>query len=58
MLSAQIQPPVRVTRELTAKTIHELKPGVFIVDFGQNFAGTVTIESSRSGRNNGEYPLR
>ncbi len=42
-LSAQMQPPVRVTRELTAKSIHELKPGIFIIDFGQNFAGTVRL---------------
>ncbi len=43
MLSAQIQPPIRITRVLKAKNIYELKPGTFIVDFGQNFAGTVRL---------------
>jgi len=43
VLSAQIQPPIRITRVLTPKSIHELKPGTFIIDFGQNFAGTVKL---------------
>jgi alpha-L-rhamnosidase len=42
-LSAQVQPPIRVTRFLKAKNIHEIKPGTFIIDFGQNFAGTVKL---------------
>ena len=47
-LSAQIQPPIRVTRVLKAKTIRELKPGTFIIDFGQNFAGTVRLRAAGS----------
>ncbi len=43
-LSAQIQPPIRVTRLLHAKKIYELKPGIFIIDFGQNFAGTIKLK--------------
>ena len=43
MLTAQMEPPIRVTRALKAKKIYELKPGVFIIDFGQNFAGTVKL---------------
>ena len=31
--------PIRVERTLPAKTITEPKPGVYIVDFGQNFSG-------------------
>ena len=42
-LSAQIQPPIRVTRILKAKNIYELKLGTFIIDFGQNFAGTIKL---------------
>ena len=38
-LCAQTAPPIRVTRILTPKKITEPKPGVFIFDFGQNFAG-------------------
>jgi len=43
-LSAQIQPPIKVTRVLKAKNIYELKPGTFIIDFGQNFAGTLKLK--------------
>ena len=43
-LTTQMQPPIRVTRVLKAKNIYELKPGTFIVDFGQNFAGTVKLK--------------
>jgi alpha-L-rhamnosidase len=38
-LVAHIAPPIRVTETLTAKTVTELRPGVFLFDFGQNFAG-------------------
>jgi alpha-L-rhamnosidase len=38
-LCAQSAPPIRVTRILKAKKITEPKPGVYIFDFGQNFAG-------------------
>jgi len=43
-LTAQIQPPIRVTRILKAKNIYELKPGTFMIDFGQNFAGTIKLK--------------
>jgi len=43
-LSAQIQPQIRVTRSLKAKNIYELNPGIFIIDFGQNFAGTIKLK--------------
>jgi alpha-L-rhamnosidase len=36
---AQDAPPIRVTRILKAVKLTEPKPGVFIFDFGQNFAG-------------------
>jgi alpha-L-rhamnosidase len=38
-LRAQMQPPIRVTRKLKPAVRTEPKPGVFIFDMGQNFAG-------------------
>ena len=38
-LKAQSSPPIRRVMELTTKAITEVKPGVFVYDFGQNFAG-------------------
>lgn len=38
-LRAQDAPPIRVTRTLKPVKLTEPKPGVFIFDFGQNFAG-------------------
>lgn len=36
--------PVRVTEELPAKTAKEIKPGTWIFDLGQNFAGNVRLK--------------
>jgi alpha-L-rhamnosidase len=38
-LTAQDAPPIRVTRIFKAIKLTEPKPGMFIFDFGQNFAG-------------------
>lgn len=38
-LVAQITPPIRVTRTLDAIAVREVRPGVHVVDFGQNFSG-------------------
>ena len=38
--------PIRVTEELAAKRVVEQKPGVFIFDMGQNFAGVVRLKVS------------
>jgi alpha-L-rhamnosidase len=38
-LRAQDAPPIRATRTLKPVKLTEPKPGVFIFDFGQNFAG-------------------
>lgn len=43
-LSAQMQPPIRVTQIIKPIEIKENKPGVFLVDFGQNFAGVVRLK--------------
>jgi alpha-L-rhamnosidase len=40
---AQMQEPIRVTETLKPKSITELKPGVFIVDMGQNLVGWCRI---------------
>jgi alpha-L-rhamnosidase len=42
----QTNEPVRVTRELDAQSIKEPKPGVYVVDFGQNLAGFCRIKVS------------
>ncbi|MFY8221533.1 MAG: family 78 glycoside hydrolase catalytic domain [Pirellulales bacterium] len=36
--------PVRVTMALAAKSVKEIRPGVFIFDMGQNFAGIVELK--------------
>jgi alpha-L-rhamnosidase len=38
-LQAQVTPPIRVTRRLKPVKMTEPAPGVYIFDFGQNFAG-------------------
>jgi alpha-L-rhamnosidase len=38
-LSAPMLPPIRVTETLKPKSVRELRPGVFIFDFGQNLVG-------------------
>ena len=36
-------PPVVVFQELRARTVTEIRPGVFVLDYGQNFAGVPRI---------------
>jgi alpha-L-rhamnosidase len=38
-LVAQIDPPIRALQSLAARRITRPRPGVFVFDFGQNFAG-------------------
>ncbi len=40
---AQMQPPVRVTKILQPRSIREVKPGTYLLDMGQNFAGGVRL---------------
>jgi alpha-L-rhamnosidase len=42
-IEAQSFPPIRVKRELHAKSLTEPKPGVYIYDFGQNFSGVERV---------------
>lgn len=43
-LTVQMQPPIRVTKVIRPVKITEHKPGVFIADLGQNFAGVVRLK--------------
>jgi len=38
-LSAQPDAPIRITQTLRPQSVSEPRPGVFVFDFGQNFAG-------------------
>ncbi|MFZ0746908.1 MAG: family 78 glycoside hydrolase catalytic domain [Terracidiphilus sp.] len=42
-IEAQDYPPIRVERELTAVSLKEPKPGVYVYDFGQNQAGVERV---------------
>ncbi|MGD0737195.1 MAG: family 78 glycoside hydrolase catalytic domain [Terracidiphilus sp.] len=42
-IEAQDFEPIRVERELKAKTATEPKPGVYVYDFGQNFSGVERV---------------
>ncbi|MEP6750156.1 MAG: family 78 glycoside hydrolase catalytic domain [Bacteroidota bacterium] len=44
VLTAQMQPPIKVTRVITPIKIINYKPGIFIADMGQNFAGVANIK--------------
>ncbi|MEH1168718.1 family 78 glycoside hydrolase catalytic domain [Micromonospora sp. CPCC 205539] len=41
---AQADPPVRVTQELTARTLTQPTPGTWIFDLGQNMVGKVRLK--------------
>ena len=42
-LQAYAAPPIRATQELNAQRLTEPKPGVYIFDLGQNFAGVIRL---------------
>ncbi|MDR1172723.1 MAG: glycoside hydrolase family 78 protein [Bacteroidales bacterium] len=42
-LTAQMQPPIRITKTFRPVRMTESRPGVFVFDMGQNFAGVVRI---------------
>ena len=43
-LQSQRTPPIRITKTVKPVQISEPKPGVFIVDYGQNFAGVTRMK--------------
>jgi alpha-L-rhamnosidase len=45
-IEAQEFQPIRVEQTLTAKSMTEPKPGVYVYDFGQNFAGVERLRVS------------
>jgi len=45
LLRAQPQPPIRITEEIKSVKITEPQTGVFILDFGLNFSGTVRLRT-------------
>lgn len=46
VLNAQMQPPVRITKQVQPVSINEVGKDTFIVDMGQNFAGVARIKVS------------
>ena len=44
VLTAQMQPPIRVTKVLKAVKLTETRPGEYIFDMGQNLAGVVRLK--------------
>jgi alpha-L-rhamnosidase len=42
-LTAQMQPPIRVTRVIKPVRITQPRPDTFVIDMGQNFAGVVRL---------------
>jgi alpha-L-rhamnosidase len=55
-LRAQLMPPERVTQILPALAKHRTRPGTWVFDFGQNFAGHVKL--TVTGEAGHEYCLR
>ena len=47
-LGAQAMPPIRAEKTLKPIKITEPKPGVFVFDFGQNFAGFAELDFART----------
>jgi alpha-L-rhamnosidase len=45
-LQAQMLEPTGITQELRAFALYPLKPGTYLVDFGQNFYGQVRLRAS------------
>ena len=45
-LVSQVSPPIRVTLRLAPVAMTEPSPGVFVYDFGQNFAGWARLTAS------------
>lgn len=44
ILTAQMQPPIHITKVIKPISIKEISSGIFIVDMGQNFAGVARIK--------------
>jgi len=51
LLVPQLDPPVRITQELTPKSVTEVGAGTWVFDLGQNMVGKVLL---KTGGNNGK----
>ena len=50
LIVAQSTPPIRVTKSIKPVSVREVRPGVHVVDFGQNFSGWVHVKGkAKSG---------
>ena len=45
-LAAQTMPPIKITETISPVQISQPKPGVFVYDFGQNFAGFARLNAA------------
>jgi alpha-L-rhamnosidase len=45
-LISHVMPPIRVIEQLSPKRVTQPKPGVYVFDFGQNFAGWTRLEAT------------
>ena len=50
--------PVRITQELPAKSVKQIKPGTWIFDLGQNFAGNRPLQGESRSREKIRAALR
>jgi alpha-L-rhamnosidase len=48
-LISQMQPPIKVTKVIKPVGVKEVKPGIFVFDMGQNFAGVARIKVQGPG---------
>jgi alpha-L-rhamnosidase len=48
-LQAYLAPAIRVTQEIKAQRVSEPAPGVYVFDFGQNFAGFIRLKVQGPG---------
>jgi alpha-L-rhamnosidase len=48
LISAQAAPAIKVVRELKPIRVYTIRPGKYVFDMGENFAGTATLKISGS----------
>jgi alpha-L-rhamnosidase len=49
-LAAQMMPPIRADQIIKPTKVTEPRPGIFVFDFGQNFAGFAELHSPKSAK--------
>ena len=53
-LEPQLLPPIRAVREVSPKRVLEVREGVWVIDFGQNFTGVPTLDLTRLDLSKGQ----